>query len=255
MVIVLFTDFGADLYVGQVKAVLAEHAPAVPIIDLMHDAPAFDVMASAHLVAACAPRFPVDTVFLAVVDPGVGTRRDAIVMECDGRYLVGPDNGLLSVCAARSSAARCWSIAWRPENLSTSFHGRDLFAPIAGLIAAGRWPEARLAPKREPDVRLGTEDACALIYIDRYGNACTGVRAARVPRESLVCVGSATLRYAPVFGAAQDGEAFWYENSLGLVEIAANRASAAALLGLRVGAAISIETAHDRAYDIHDRPR
>lgn len=255
MAIVLFTDFGVDLYVGQVKAVLADHAPAVPIIDLMHDAPAFDVVASAHLLAACAPRFAPGTVFLAVVDPGVGTRRDAIVMECDGRLLVGPDNGLLSVCAARSVAARCWSIAWRPENLSSSFHGRDLFAPIAGLIAAGRWPQARLAAKGQPDVRLGTEDACALIYIDRYGNACTGVRAIGVPREALVCVKSATLRHAPVFGAAREGEAFWYENSLGLVEIAANRASAAALLGLRVGEAIRIETVHDGASDIHDRPR
>src|SRR5512133_1983272 len=115
MAIALFTDFGADLYVGQVKAVLLEHAPLVPVIDLMHDAPAFDVAAGAHLLAACVPRFAPGSVFLAIVDPGVGTARAAIVMECDGRYLVGPDNGLMSVCAARSAVARCWSIAWRPE--------------------------------------------------------------------------------------------------------------------------------------------
>ena len=254
MPILLFTDFGADLYVGQVKAVLLEHAPEVAVIDLMHDAPAFDVAASAHLLAACVPRFARGSVFLAVVDPGVGTTRGAIVVECDGRYLVGPDNGLMSVCAARSAASRCWSIAWRPVSLSNSFHGRDLFAPIAAAIAAGSWPDAHLAPKPGPDVTFGTEDACVVIYVDRYGNACTGVRASSVRRDAAVCAAGRRLVYAPVFGKAEAGRPFWYENSLGLVEIAANRASAASLLGLRVGDAISIGRS-DEDHDIHDRSR
>lgn len=241
MAIVLFTDFGADLYVGQVKAVLLQQAPTVPVIDLLHDAPAFDIAASAHLLAACVPRFARGSVFLAVVDPGVGTKRDAVVAECDGRFLVGPDNGLLSVYGARASTGRFWSIAWRPEALSNSFHGRDLFAPIAGIIASGQWPESRLVPKPAADVTLGAEDAYAIIYIDRYGNACTGVRASRVSRNAALSIAGERLRYAPVFGAVETGAPFWYENSLGLVEIAAHRASAAATLGLHVGAAISVE--------------
>src|SRR5512140_2200999 len=98
MTIVLFTDFGTgDIYVGQVKAVLQRLAPDVALIDLLHDAPAFSVRASAHLLAALAERFAEDTVFLAVVDPGVGGARDAVVVRADERCYVGPDNGLLSV--------------------------------------------------------------------------------------------------------------------------------------------------------------
>ena len=241
MAIVLFTDFGADLYVGQVKAVLLEHAPSVPVIDLMHDAPAFDVDASAHLLAACVPRFSRGTVFLAVVDPGVGTTRDAVVVECEGSFIVGPDNGLVSVCAARSEVTRCWSIVWRPPSLSNSFHGRDLFAPVAGAIAAGAWPETRLRAKAALDVRLAADDAYRIVYIDRYGNACTGVRAANIPRHATVTAAGMRLPYAPVFGAAGKGAAFWYENSLGLVEIAANRTSAAASVGLRIGDPVQVE--------------
>ena len=254
MAILLFTDFGPDLYVGQVKSVLLEHAPHVPVIDLLHDAPAFDVRASAHLLAACVPRFAPGSVFFAVVDPGVGTARGAIVIECDGRYLVGPDNGLLSVCAGRSAASRCWSIAWRPDTLSSSFHGRDLFAPVAGAIAAGNWPDGRLVAQSSPEVALGIEDACAIIYVDRYGNACTGVRASHVRRDALVHAAGARCMYAPVFGEAEAGEPFWYENSLGLVEIAANRASAASLLALRVGHAITIDGIYGE-HDLHHRAR
>ncbi len=240
MAIVLYTDFGADLYVGQVKAVLVEHAPAVPVIDLLHDAPAFDVGASAHLLAACLSRFAPGTVFLAVVDPGVGMERDAVVVECDGRYLVGPDNGLLSVCAARAHSVRIWSIHWRPAAMSASFHGRDLFAPIAAEIAAKAWPQAQLTDKPALDKMLDAGDAWTIIYIDRYGNACTGIRARSLTHDSALSAGGRRVSYARVFGAAGQREPFWYENSLGLAEVAANRASAAQLLGLTVGDAVSV---------------
>jgi S-adenosyl-L-methionine hydrolase (adenosine-forming) len=240
MPIVLFTDFGADLYVGQVKAVVLEHAPHVPVIDLLHDAPAFDVAAGAHLLAACLSRFPLRCVFLAVVDPGVGTGRDAVIVECDGRFLVGPDNGLLSVCAARAQSPRFWSIKRTHERVSHSFHGRDLFAPVAARVAAGDWPGDRVLAKPALDVSFGADDAPAVIYIDRYGNACTGLRAAHVMPGSTVTVGGRSVPYADVFAAAPPGVVFWYENSLGLVEIAANRAAACRLLDLAVGQPVSI---------------
>src|SRR5215510_10038563 len=101
--IFLFTDFGsADIYVGQVKAVLAERAPRVPVIDLLHDAPPFNIRAGAHLLAALSTRIPRGSVTMAVVDPGVGGRREAVAVLADGRWFVGPDNGLLSVLAARA---------------------------------------------------------------------------------------------------------------------------------------------------------
>jgi S-adenosylmethionine hydrolase len=115
--------------------VLAAQAPRVPVLDLLNDVPDYDVECAAHLLAALAPQFPAATVFLAVVDPGVGTRRGAIVVEADGRSFVGPDNGLLSVVYQRAPKRRCRSIAWRPSRLSSSFHGRDLFAPVAARLA------------------------------------------------------------------------------------------------------------------------
>ncbi|MGO8915196.1 MAG: S-adenosyl-l-methionine hydroxide adenosyltransferase family protein [Stellaceae bacterium] len=134
--IVLFTDFGAGgPYLGQVKAVLYGAAPTIPVIDLMADAPAHDPMSAAYLLAAYVSEFPHGTVFLAVVDPGVGSGRRAVAAEIDGRWYVAPDNGLLEPLLRRAKVARAWEIAWRPERLSASFHGRDLFAPIAARLA------------------------------------------------------------------------------------------------------------------------
>jgi len=107
MAIVLFTDFGSnDLYVGQLEAVLDRDAPGVRVVHLLHEAPGFDARASAHLLAALVSRMPAGHVYVAVVDPGVGGERDAVVIEADGNWLVGPDNGLLSVVAARAGIVR-----------------------------------------------------------------------------------------------------------------------------------------------------
>ena len=109
--IFLYTDFGsADVYIGQVKAVLHAEAPGSPVIDLLNDAPDFDVAANAHLLAALAQRLPPAAVTLAVVDPGVGSPRGAVAVEAAGRWFVGPDNGLLSVVAARARGSRCFSL-------------------------------------------------------------------------------------------------------------------------------------------------
>ena len=121
--ILLFTDFGsADLYVGQVKAVLTQHAPTIRTIDLLHDAPAYDIRGAAHLLAALVSFQPSDCVVMAVVDPGVGGPRQALAVEADGRWYVGPDNGLLSVVVARARTCHFWRITWTPGWLSNSFH-------------------------------------------------------------------------------------------------------------------------------------
>ena len=143
--IVLFTDFGLHgPYTGQVKAVLHRMAPGVPAIDLFADAPVGSPKPSAYLLGVYAAWFPVGTVFLCIVDPGVGGTRPAIVLEADGRWYVGPGNGLFELIQRRATRTRSWDIDWRPERLSASFHGRDLFAPVAaGTRRAATRPAAR----------------------------------------------------------------------------------------------------------------
>lgn len=233
--IFLLTDFGAGgLYVGQVKAVLQERAPKVPVIDLLHDAPAFNIKAGAHLLAALAARLPKGSVTLAVVDPGVGGPREPLAVLAGGRWFVGPDNGLISVAAARAKKCGAYSIGWRPQEFSASFHGRDLFAPVAAMLARGdrRTPKLK---KAELAVSFGASDLGEVIYVDHFGNLVTGLRADSLPRNRSLVINGRAVRYARVFSEAGQGEVFWYENSLGLVEIAAHSASAAEVLGCKLG--------------------
>lgn len=245
MAIFLFTDFGtADIYVGQVKAVLLREAPGIPVIDLLHEAPVQNARASAHLLAALSARVPPVSVVLAVVDPGVGSGRDAVVVRAGDTWFVGPDNGLLSVVAARAPRrAEVSRIGWRPQGLSASFHGRDLFAPVAGWLACGEPDAARLEPKASLDVNFGGGDLHEIIYLDHYGNAMTGIRADAAHRDARLRVGGCLVSPARVFSDVAEGKLFWYPNSLGLIEIAANRASAAAKLRLDVGERVALEPA------------
>jgi S-adenosyl-L-methionine hydrolase (adenosine-forming) len=238
----LFTDFGADdIYVGQVKVALLRHAATgTPIVDVLHTAPNYDSQAGAHLLAALAPWYPPDCVFLAVVDPGVGSERDAVVLQADGQWFVGPDNGLLSVVAARAARTRTWRITWRPAALSASFHGRDLFAPMAAWVSRGELPPDKLVETSGLRVQLDAGDFAEVIYIDHYGNALTGLRAGTVPRTARLRIADAEVEYARVFSDAMAGQAFWYENSIGLVEIAVNRGNAATQLGVQIGDPVQV---------------
>jgi S-adenosyl-L-methionine hydrolase (adenosine-forming) len=239
--IVLFTDFGIhDPYVGLVKARIAEHAPALPVIDLLHQAPDYNAHAGSHLIAAFAPGFAPGTVFVCVVDPGVGTLRDGVVVMAGGHWFVGPDNGLLSIVAARHADSRIWRIKWRPEGASPTFHGRDLFAVIAALIAKGEFPSDKLDEKGQLDVEFDAGDLNRIIYIDHFGNAWTGHRAEGIPQSSRVVAGHAEFSRAETFGAVGKGEGFWFTNSIGLLELAVNRGNAANKLGLKVGDTIKV---------------
>ena len=244
MAIFLFTDFGAaDIYVGQVKSVLHRYAPDAPLIDLLHEVPAFDARSGAHLLAALVQQLPAESVILAVIDPGVGGVRDPVTVRADDRWYVGPDNGLLSVIAARAHATQIFPIVWKPERISASFHGRDLFAAVAGRIANGESAGGEPETKPRLDIEFGADDLSEIIYIDHYGNAFTGLRAYGVSRTARLIVDNRKIGYARVFSEVPAGEVFWYENSLGLVEIAANRTNAAKELDLQVGRALTLETA------------
>lgn len=239
--IVLFSDFGAhDPYVGQVKARLSVEAPGQLVVDLLHQAPDFNAHAGAHLLAAFAAGFPPGSVFLAVVDPGVGTARAGAVVSAGGHWYVGPDNGLLSVVAGRDMQAKIWQIDWQPDRLSSTFHGRDLFAVIAAEIARGEFPAHKLSPANKLQVEFATGDLARIIYIDHYGNAFTGIRAAGIAPSSRVRVRGMELGHGETFGRLGRGQGFWFSNSVGLLELAVNRGSAAADFGLQVGDVVSV---------------
>jgi S-adenosylmethionine hydrolase len=241
--IFLYTDFGsADIYVGQVRAVLAAIAPGVPVVDLLNDAPAFVVRSNAHLLAAMGTRLPAGSVTLAVVDPGVGTERRPVMVHYAGRTLIGPDNGLLSVIAARQCDVEVSEIVWRPSSMSTSFHGRDLFAPVAARVAAGKIGPAEMKSVQGLEVELGGADLPEVIYVDHYGNAVTGIRGDAFPGASVLTVHGHEIPRAAVFARVDLHHPLWYVNSLGLVEIACNRGSSAQRLGIAIGDAVSFKS-------------
>jgi len=241
--IVLFTDFGlAGPYTGQVKAVLQRMAPEVPAIDLFADAPMRNPKAAAYLLAAYALWFPPGTVFLAVVDPGVGGARAALVVKADGRTFVGPDNGLFELVRRRAQRVRVREILWTPEQLSASFHGRDLFAPVAALLARGDRPQGveRSAEfGHRPD---WPDDLAEIVYVDHYGNGMTGLRAAALPARAALIVDGRRICRARTFSDMPAGMPLWYENSNGLAEIAVNMGRADKVLGLAIGSPVGIES-------------
>jgi len=234
-VVVLFTDFGFNgPYLGQMKAVIWHQAPQLPIIDLFADAPVHNPRASAYLLAAYASAFPAGSIFLAVVDPGVGSeaRKPAIVCA-DGRWFVGPDNGLFNVIADRAKALDAWHVTWRPERLSASFHGRDLFAPLAAQLATGRFPaEGELERFRLE--KWGGELA-EIIYIDHFGNLISGIRAEVVAESASLRIGNTLAPRARTFSDVAHGSPLCYENSNGLLEIAVNQGRAVDHFQVSVG--------------------
>lgn len=239
--IVLFCDFGpAGPYLGQMKAVLYRGAPQEPVVDLVADAPRGNPRASSFLLASFVPEFPARSVFLCVVDPGVGGDRRAVIARADGRWLVGPDNGLFHASLARAAEREAWEITWRPERLSSSFHGRDLFAPVAADLARGHFPEGTSALAPEELNRDWGEDLAEVVYLDHFGNAMTGLRASTLGAEAKIRVAGRHLVRARTFSDVGVGEPFWYENANGLVEIAVNQGCAAEVLGLSIGSVVAV---------------
>ena len=242
--IVLFTDFGpGGPYTGQMKAVLAREAPGVPVVDLADDLPACQPEPAAYLLAAFAPAFPPGAVFVCVVDPGVGGARAPLALEAGRRRYVGPDNGLLAIVSRRAGDARWHTITWRPPRLSASFHGRDLFAPVAAMLARG---EPVPGEPLDGAATVGADwpdDRAAIVYVDPYGNAMTGLRAAGLPGDAAIVAGGRRFERLRTFSDAAPGAAFWYENANGLAEVAVNRGRATRALGLRVGTPVRVEAA------------
>lgn len=246
--IVLFTDFGeVGPYVGQVKAVFERDTPGVPVIDLLHDAPMFQARASSYLLASLIDVFPPNVVFLCVVDPGVGGSRALAIVTADGRRFVGPDNGLFEIVMRQAYERSFRRITWEPQEMSASFYGRDLFAPVAASLAKGDDVASEARPEDEARRPHWSNDLKEIIYLDTFGNAMTGLRAKNVPTGSEMIVNGHRLARARTFSDLPEGSAFWYENSSSLVEFAVNQGDAKSTLGIDVGREFSIDTAQNAA--------
>ncbi len=234
--IVLATDYGlSGSYVGQLKAAIYKIAPKALIIDLIHDLPAFNPKASAYLLASYLEHIPENSIVVGVVDPGVGSTREAIILEGDGLIFVGPNNGLFSIAARNLSEVKLSEIILSKEPASKTFHGRDIFAPIAAQIVA----ESNVNTKSFSMQKLvGSEwpdNLLEVIYIDHYGNAVTGINKNQISTNQVITVNDYKISYAKTFSSVEIGEYFWYENANGLLEIAAREQSVAEVLNLKVG--------------------
>ena len=220
------------------KTILNREAPGVSVIDLFADAPAGQPYRCAYLLASYANWFSPGTVFLCVIDPGVGGQRAPVIISADNRWYVGPDNGMFECVLRRAMRSECRRITLQPATLSASFHGRDLFAPIAAILARGGAPPcAPHVPVRFP---AWPDDLAEIVYIDHYGNAITGLRASAVAPTAQCGVSGGVLVRARTFSDLPPGDAFWYENSNGLMEIAVNGGRAADVLRLVIGSPVRV---------------
>jgi S-adenosylmethionine hydrolase len=247
-VITLTSDFGQGVFVGVMKGVILNICPQARLIDLTHDLPAQAVRAGALTLLQAAPFFPQGTVHLAVVDPGVGTSRRAICMHSRGSCFVGPDNGLFSLIMQQDPDAAAYEIInpdFRLEPVSSTFHGRDVFAPAAAHLAAGARP-GMLGPALPdpimltwPRPKVANDELCGQVLLaDRFGNlACNIIqkelrvflqdRPARVRLGDLVIKG-----ISRTYGQAAPGEPVALVNSWGRLELALNQGNLCAHLGI-----------------------
>ncbi len=256
--ITLATDFGTrDAFVGVMKGVIAGRAPGVPVIDLTHGIPPQDVLAGALVLEHAVPYFPPGTIHVGVVDPGVGSARRPLCVETATPVLVGPDNGLLSLAAPVETVRRIIHLTEARFFLaprSHSFHGRDIFAPVAAALATGTDPGA-LGPMVPDMARLtlplvravGGRIRGEVIYVDGFGNLVTNVPETLLtgfPHAGVsITIGDARLRgIAACYAAVAPGDAVAVVNSWGLVEIAVREGSACAELSAGVGTPVGIET-------------
>jgi S-adenosylmethionine hydrolase len=253
MALTLTTDFGTtDWYVGALKGTLVRLAPDVTLVDLSHDIAPGDVVAASLVLAGAAPTFPLGTVHLAVVDPGVGSARRMLVVAASDQIFVAPDNGLLTPFLDGATVHSVDRPDLYLEAAGQTFHGRDRFAPVAAALLGGV-PIERLGPRIHDPVRLPapapTRDdrrgviTGSVLHVDRYGNAVTDVPAAWVSGGPLRArVGGAHVgRLATHYAALEPGVPALIAGSLGTLEIALRDQSAAEALSIRRGDGVTIE--------------
>jgi len=230
----ILTDFGTtDGYVAAMKGVIASIAPDAIIDDASHEIPPGDILSAAFALRRYWKSYPVGTVHLVVVDPGVGTERAAIAMQAEGHYFVGPDNGVFTFVPTE----RIVQLPI-PTQSSHTFHGRDVFAPAAGRLLAGS-PLTELGEECYVRVALDIpepkDDSGEVIAIDRFGNVITNIT-----KAGDVTINGKVVRLAKTYGDVADGTLLALINSDGLLEVAVRNGSAAETLGVSRGAVVEL---------------
>ena len=245
-IITLLTDFGtADGYIAELKGVLFSTAPDVTIVDLSHEIPPQDIESARLAVARYWRRFPNGTVHIVVVDPGVGSARNALAVNSDDRFLVGPDNGVLSP-ALLASGSRAVSLPV-PPSASATFQGRDVFAPAAAHLATGTAIDALGAPcldpvvRRTPEARRASDGSVIgeIIAIDRFGNAISNLIA---PRGGRIEIQGRTMPIVRTYADGPVGDIIALVGSSGFVEIAQRDGSAARALEITRGTRVTLRS-------------
>ncbi|EFL50681.1 protein of unknown function DUF62 [Solidesulfovibrio fructosivorans JJ]] len=247
--IALLTDFGlVDPYVGQMRSVLMSAAPGVPLLDVSHDVAPQDVLQAGFFLAATLPWLPPGAVVCAVVDPGVGTDRRVLLVQAGSHFLLAPDNGLLTLAFESETGCRFFDATPRHAPRSATFHGRDVFAPLAARLAMGEEARDVAAVWSGPDpvrleglapVREGATLRCRALSVDRFGNVVLGLPVARFdpPPAKAAVVAPVAAPLAPVrtYNDIAPGAVGILAGSQGYLELAMAGASAAARLELRGG--------------------
>ncbi|MDR7521472.1 MAG: SAM-dependent chlorinase/fluorinase [Armatimonadota bacterium] len=254
-IITLLSDFGASSpYPAEMKGVLLSACRA-RLVDITHDVPSHDVAAGAYLLAAATPAFPVGTIHLAVVDPGVGTPRQALAVGSGGCVFVGPDNGLLMRAARAAGEPRAFAIdpvRFARHPMSATFHGRDLFAPAAAALARGL-PLEQIGPPaatpvelpEHPPERVGGTVRGQVIFRDRFGNLITNIPGHWLggvagPLTLELPGGRSPARAVRTYAEGTGQEILVVVGSGGTLEIAVNTGSAADTLGIGVGDLLAV---------------
>jgi len=252
-VITITTDFGTrDGFVAQMKGVILRINPDARIVDVTHDIAPYSIMEAALVLKGIHRHFPDGTIHLAVVDPGVGGARRAIVARSRRRLYVGPDNGLFSLVLTPQQPWEVRQIE-NPEFIAPrphpTFHGRDIFAPVAAHLSLGApfeavgWAVADPVFLSVPEVRrTGNELHGEVIHIDRFGNLTTNIESAMIDRrfESVEMRGLAIRGLSRSFCQVLQGQALALINSFGYLEIAVNRGNAAQSLGVSKGEKVTV---------------
>ena len=250
--IALLTDFGTrDWYVGTLKAILLSRCPTAHLVDITHEVPPQDTVAGAFTLAAAAPWFPSGTVFLAVVDPGVGSARALLAIRADGRYFVGPDNGVLTLSvqqAKRVTVLRLTNPRYWLPHVSRTFQGRDIMAPVAAHLARGGsftrlgvvLPRQQMTPLAIPGLQSrGHTVHGAIVHIDTFGNLITNLPG-RLLTAGPSARGAVRYRRRPVrvvssYAEGRPNELIAVVGSLELIELAVRDGSAAWMFNARRG--------------------
>jgi hypothetical protein len=250
-IVTLTTDFGlTDSYVAEMKGVLLARCPEVRIVDVTHGVPPQDVLAGGFAVERALRAFPPGTVHVAVVDPGVGSDRRILRVDLHGQHILCPDNGLITWAWRRLGGGVAYELTWRPEETSATFHGRDIFAPAAAMLAVDESSALRLSgPPVEPillPVMPATDrpSDAEVIHIDHFGNVTTNVPVEAIVATPQTVIHLADRSFGPVrrtYADVAEGEPLALIGSSGLLEIAVRNGNAAHTLGLRVGDRLTIE--------------